>query len=189
MPFAVDYTYIGANGDPFETDSNWDPTGVPGVNAGDTIAMPTTAPAAPIDPVTIAAPIVLGDDLTFDASATLSLAGGDTGLESSVGDGSLLAVAAFNCPGATLRLALTGSFSIGGNGTIVVRTATYAEAVDVRLGVDRGDGITGQLDLPAASDVKLGVVFDNTFQTGTYAAGGGFNIFSGKQIVRGRNDK
>lgn len=45
----------------------------------------------------------------------------------------------------------------------------YAAVTDVRVGVNRGDGTIGTLDLPSVSDVQYGVQFDNLSKTGIFA--------------------
>ena len=44
--------------------------------------------------------------------------------------------------------------------------AGIATTGDVRDTIDRGDGITGVLDVPSTTNVLDGVVFDNSTQTG-----------------------
>jgi hypothetical protein len=65
-------------------------------------------------------------------------------------------------------------------GELVV-SCTYAAAGDVRSGVDRGDGVTGTLTLPAAAQVLNGVQFGaaGTEYTGTVVQPAAGNVRSG----------
>jgi hypothetical protein len=74
-------------------------------------------------------------------------------------------------------------------GTYFNPAPTYADAGDVRLGTDRGDGTTGTLELPDVSDVRLGTQYgaDGTELTGTMDPGGAPSYPSAADVRSGTN--
>lgn len=53
-------------------------------------------------------------------------------------------------------------------GAVQRQEPTLPSVADVRVGIDRGDGEVGVLDLPSINDVQKGVIFDNTTKTGVF---------------------
>lgn len=62
----------------------------------------------------------------------------------------------------------------------------YADASDVRNGVDRGDGVDGTLDLPSVNNVRDGITFDGVTKEGNLGLPAEANVKSGIQY--GTND-